>query len=64
MNNFDAVTRTFSNHRQWRDFMAAIHASVTFPGAGQSRAGFKRGTSGGGAMRAFSESLNLERAKA
>jgi hypothetical protein len=28
MTNFDDV---FSNHRQWRDFIAAVHESVTYP---------------------------------
>ncbi len=28
MANFDDV---FSNHRQWRDFIAAVHESVTYP---------------------------------
>ena len=64
MNNFDAVTRTFSNRRQWRDFMAAIHASVTYPGAGPSRAGFNHRAFSGGVVRACSESLSLARAKA
>jgi len=74
MTNFDAVTRTFSNHRQWRDFMAAIHASVTYPCAGTypkvigalrpSRAGFNRGMFSGGAVRARSEALSLARTKA
>jgi hypothetical protein len=37
MANFDSVRRTFSNpgtfsnHRQWRDFIAAVHESVTYP---------------------------------
>jgi hypothetical protein len=29
MANFDDVRRKFSNHRQWRDFIAAVHESVT-----------------------------------
>jgi hypothetical protein len=32
MTNFDDMTRKFSNHRQWHDFIAAIHQSVTHPG--------------------------------
>jgi len=28
MANFNDV---FSNHRQWRDFIAAVHESVTYP---------------------------------
>ena len=31
MANFDDVRRKFSNHRQWRDFIAAVHESVTYP---------------------------------
>jgi hypothetical protein len=31
MANFDDVRRKFSNHRQWRDFVAAIHESVAYP---------------------------------
>lgn len=25
------MTRKFSNHRQWREFVAAVHESVSFP---------------------------------
>ena len=31
MTNFNHVRRKFSNHRQWREFMAAVHESVTYP---------------------------------
>ena len=31
MANFGGVRRKFSNHRQWRDFIAAVHESVTYP---------------------------------
>jgi hypothetical protein len=31
MTNFDDVKRKFPNHRQWRDFVAAVHESVTQP---------------------------------
>ena len=31
MTNFDDMTRKFSNHRQWREFVAAVHESVTSP---------------------------------
>jgi hypothetical protein len=31
MTNFDEVRRKFSNHRQWREFVAAVHESVTNP---------------------------------
>jgi hypothetical protein len=31
MANFDNVTRKFSNHRQWREFIAAVHETVTSP---------------------------------
>jgi hypothetical protein len=31
MKNFDSIRRTFSNHRQWREFIAAIHDSVNYP---------------------------------
>jgi hypothetical protein len=33
MTQFDDMTRKFCNHRQWRDFVAAIHESVTRPRA-------------------------------
>jgi len=29
MANFDNVKREFSNHRQWREFIAAVHESVS-----------------------------------
>lgn len=31
MANFDNVRRQFSNHRQWREFIAAVHESVAYP---------------------------------
>jgi hypothetical protein len=32
MANFnEVVRRSFSNHRQWRDFIAAVHESGTYP---------------------------------
>jgi hypothetical protein len=31
MTNFDDVRRKFSNHRQWRDVISAVHASMTYP---------------------------------
>ena len=31
MTNFNDVRRKFSNHRQWHEFMAAVHESVTYP---------------------------------
>jgi hypothetical protein len=31
MANFDEVRREFSNHRQWREFIAALHESVAYP---------------------------------
>ena len=31
MTNFDDMTRKFSNHRHWQEFIAAIHESVTQP---------------------------------
>jgi hypothetical protein len=31
MANVDDMTRKFSNHRQWREFIAAVHESVTSP---------------------------------
>ncbi len=31
MANFDDVRRRFSNHRQWREFIAAVHESVVYP---------------------------------
>jgi hypothetical protein len=31
MTNLDQMRRKFSNHRQWRDFIAAVHESVTHP---------------------------------
>jgi hypothetical protein len=33
MKNSDGVKRTFSNHRQWRDFIASVHESVDHPSA-------------------------------
>lgn len=31
MTNSDDVRPRFSNHRQWREFIAAIHESVVYP---------------------------------
>ena len=31
MTHFDDMTRKFCNHRRWRDFVGAIHQSVTRP---------------------------------
>ena len=31
MTHFDDMTRKFCNHRQWRDFVAAVHESVAYP---------------------------------
>jgi hypothetical protein len=31
MTNFNDVKRKFPNHRQWRDFIAAVHDSVSYP---------------------------------
>jgi hypothetical protein len=31
MANFDNVRREFSNHRQWREFIAALHESMAYP---------------------------------
>jgi hypothetical protein len=31
MRNLHDVRRKFSNHRQWREFIAAVHESVTSP---------------------------------
>lgn len=31
MTNFDDMTRKFCNHRQWRDFIAAVHDSLAYP---------------------------------
>jgi hypothetical protein len=31
MANFHNVRREFSNHRQWREFIAAVHESVAYP---------------------------------
>jgi hypothetical protein len=31
MANVDDVRRKFSNHRQWREFIAAVHESVSYP---------------------------------
>jgi hypothetical protein len=31
MNDFDDSRKKFSNHRQWREFIAAVHESVTQP---------------------------------
>ncbi len=31
MTNFDDVRRKFSNHRQWRDVISAVHESMTYP---------------------------------
>ena len=31
MSDFNSTRRKFSNNRQWRDFVAAVHESVTYP---------------------------------
>jgi hypothetical protein len=31
MTNFDDMRRKFSNHRQWRDVISAVHESMTYP---------------------------------
>jgi hypothetical protein len=31
MANFNDMSSTFSNHRQWREFIATVHESVTYP---------------------------------
>jgi hypothetical protein len=31
MSEFQDVRRKFSNNRQWREFVAAVHESVTYP---------------------------------
>jgi hypothetical protein len=31
MSDFQNIQRKFSNHRQWRDFVTAVHESVTYP---------------------------------
>jgi len=31
MNDFQDFKRKFSNNRQWREFVAAVHESVTYP---------------------------------
>jgi len=31
MTHFDDMRRKFSNHRQWRDFVSAVHESVAYP---------------------------------
>jgi hypothetical protein len=31
MTHFDDTTRKFCNHRRWRDFVGAVHQSVTRP---------------------------------
>jgi hypothetical protein len=31
MTNFDDVRRKFSNHRQWREVISAVHESMTYP---------------------------------
>jgi hypothetical protein len=31
MANFDNAGREFSNRRQWREFIAAVHESVAYP---------------------------------
>ncbi len=31
MSDFQDIQRKFSNHRQWRDFVTAVHESVTYP---------------------------------
>lgn len=31
MTNFDDTKHKFSNHRQWSEFVTAVHESVTYP---------------------------------
>jgi hypothetical protein len=31
MSQLNDMKRTFSNHRQWRDFIAAVHETVAYP---------------------------------
>lgn len=31
MSDFQDMQRKFSNHRQWREFITAVHESVTYP---------------------------------
>jgi hypothetical protein len=31
MTNFDDMRRKFSNHRQWREVVSAVHDSMTYP---------------------------------
>ena len=31
MTNFDDMRRKFSNHRQWREVISAVHDSMTYP---------------------------------
>ena len=31
MSEFQAIKRRFSNNRQWREFVTAVHESVTYP---------------------------------
>jgi len=31
MKDFEETRRKFSNHRQWREFVTAVHESVTYP---------------------------------
>ena len=31
MNEFQDFKRKFSNNRQWREFVTAVHESVTYP---------------------------------
>jgi hypothetical protein len=78
MSEFQDFKRNFSNNRQWREFVAAVHESVTYPCAvtypkviGALRSG--RDWFSGGAARTSSrltgvencvEALTLERIKA
>jgi hypothetical protein len=78
MTDFDDAKRKFPNHRQWRDFVAAVHDSVTQPcsvtypkvidALRSSRAWFNdgaaRASSGLGERAASGELLSLERMKA
>jgi len=79
MTNSHDVKRKFSNHRQWRDFIAAVHDSVTYPcsvtypmvlGAVRSgRAWFSDGAArasswGSGGRASSPETVSLERIEA
>lgn len=62
---------SFSNHRQWREFIAAVHESVTYPCAvtypkviGALRSGRDWFSGGAARVRARAITLSLERAEA